>query len=88
MNKPQLSIGSKPANAGYRAKATLFPDGVVEVVPDPTFNQMNHDLEMVQINWYDDKVRIKFLGGAPALISQAYLTGKGKDVILEIKPEH
>ena len=88
MIQPHVTVVAKPANAGYRAKATLYPDGVVEVVPDPHFGQMNHDLELVQINWYDDKVRIKFLGGAPAVISQAYLTGKGKDVILEIKPEH
>jgi len=79
-----VSISDKPYQAGYRARAILNPAGELDVVPDPNFDTMEHSLETVQINWYDDKVRIKFLIGGPAAISQAYLTGDGKDVILEL----
>jgi hypothetical protein len=44
-----------------------------------------HALPQVEIAWYEnDRVKLTLLGGAPAVIRQAYLTGPGKDVILEL----
>jgi len=83
---PTLSIGEKAANAGYRGKATVFPDGVIEVVPDPDYANFPHELDQVEIAWYDDRVKVTFKGGGPALVSQMYLSGKGKSVIIELMP--
>jgi hypothetical protein len=84
--KPGVSISQKPPQAGYRARAILNPAGELDIVPDPNFDTMEHGLETVQINWYEDRVKVKFLLGGPAAITQAYMTGDGKDVILEIVP--
>jgi hypothetical protein len=82
----QFTETSKPTNARYRAKATLFPDGVVEVVPDQDYASFPHEIDQAEIAWYDDRVKITFKGGAPAVITQAYLTGKGNDLIVEVMP--
>jgi hypothetical protein len=84
---PELTIGEKAANAGYRGKATVFPDGMVEVVPDPDYANFPHELDQVEIAWYNDRVKVSFKAGGPALVSQMYLSGKGKSVIIELKPE-
>lgn len=86
MSQPTLSIGSKPANAGWRGKIEAFPDGMVEVTPDPNFGSFPHALDHVVIGWYDDCVKVTFRGAGPAHISQAYLPGNGRDVIIELKP--
>jgi hypothetical protein len=84
---PSFKIGEKPGNVTWRAKAVLYPDGMVKVWPDPDYDaEMTHDLDHVVIGWYKDRVKITFKGGAPAVISQAFVTGEGRDVILEIRP--
>jgi hypothetical protein len=84
--KPQFSIGQKPSNAGWRGKLEANPDGIVEVTPDPNYGSFPHDLDHVVIGWYDDRVKVTFKGAGPAHISQAYLPGDGRDVIIELKP--
>jgi hypothetical protein len=84
--KPQFTIGTKPSNAGWRAKLEAFADGRGEVVPDPNYTGFPHDLDHVVIGWYDDAVKITFRGAGPAHIAQAYLPGDGRDVIIELKP--
>ena len=83
---PTFSIGEKASNAGYRGKVTAFPDGAVEVVPDPGYDNFPHDLDQVEVAWYDDRVKVTFKSGGPAHLSQVYLSGQGKSVILELVP--
>lgn len=83
---PEFSIGTKPSNAGWRGKLEAFPDGVVKVTPDPDYGSFPHGLDSVVIGWYDDRVKVTFRGAGPAHITQAYLPGDGRDVIIELKP--
>jgi len=84
--EPKFTIGTKPSNAGWRARLDASPDGTGQVVPDPDYDNFPHALDQVQIAWYDDAVKITFKDGGPAHISQAYLPGEGRSVIIELKP--
>ena len=77
---------TRPPNAGWRAKLQANPDGTGVVTPDPNYAGFPHDLDEVEIAWYDDAVKITFKGAGPAHISQSYLPGEGRDVIIELKP--
>lgn len=84
--QPQFSIGTKPSNAGWRAKVDASASGVVEVTPDPRAGEPPHVFDRVQIAWYDDAIKVTVRKAGPAQITQAYLPGQGQDVILELKP--
>ncbi len=56
------------------------------MTPDPNCGAFPHDLDHVVVGWYDDRVKVTFRGAGPAHISQAYLSGDGRDVIIELKP--
>ena len=51
-------------------------------MPEADFNDVK--LDMVEVLWYEDKVKLKLMRGAPAAITQAYLTGEERDVIVEV----
>ena len=45
----------------------------------------HHELSVVEVAWYDeDRIKLTLPRGAPAVIRQAYLTGPGADVIIEL----
>jgi hypothetical protein len=83
---PQLSIGQKPSNAGYRGKITATADGSVTVVPDPHYSSFPHPLDVVEVAWYDDRVKVTFKKAGPACITQAFMTGNAEPVIIELRP--
>lgn len=74
----------KPSNAGWIARVGINPDAEVRAAPaiePPT----SHRFGEVDVSWYgDDRVKITLKDGGPALIRQAYLSGSGRDVILDI----
>jgi len=77
-----LSTRAKPANATYVAKVVIDPDGNGHITP-----RANNDspwAERVEIAWYQDSIKITVPGGTPASITQAYMTGKNQDVIVEV----
>jgi hypothetical protein len=84
---PQLTPKPKPSNAGWIAKAVVKGDGDVAVssdAPDGTFP----DVRPVEVAWYPNgRIKLTITGAAPAMISQAYLTGADRKVIIEIAPE-
>jgi hypothetical protein len=83
---PSLEIADKPNQVTWRAKAQLYPDGIVKVWPDPDYDaEMTHNLDHVVVSWYEDCVKITFKDGAPAMISQGFITSDGRDVILEVR---
>lgn len=69
----------RPTHATYRAQATLQSDGWGKMTPGD-YGWAG----TVKIAWYEDRVKITLPGAAPSAITQAYMTGHGKDVILEI----
>ena len=74
----------KPSNAGWRAKVIVDPNGNVQAAPRSGDNEA-HAFESVEIAWYgDDRIKITLKDGAPAVIRQAYLTGSGQNVILDL----
>lgn len=83
---PLLTVVEKPSNATYRGKATVRPDGTTVVVPDPNADDFPHQLEVVEVAWYEDRIKVTVKKGGPAYQSQVYLPGKGDDVIIELKP--
>ena len=91
-----LSIrqGERPANAGWKAKAKVWPDGEVEIWPAPETDEAGWAIETphqdVEIAWYDDeRIKITLPTYTPGVIRQAYLTGDGRDLILEVaRREH
>jgi hypothetical protein len=76
----------KPSNAKWIGKAVV--DGTAATAefaqPDPAMSQ--HPLPDVEIAWYGDaRVKVTFKDGCPAVIRQAYLTGQGRDLIVELQ---
>jgi len=49
--------------------------------------ECDHPLGKVEIAWYGEgRVKVSFPKGTPAVIRQAYLEGKDKELILEVAP--
>ena len=86
VNLPAPRLGKKPGNAKYRGKVTAYPDGTVEVVPDPEYSDFPHKLDAVEIAWYEKAVKVTFKKAGPAAITQSYLSGYDDDVIIELRP--
>jgi hypothetical protein len=81
---PSIIEVGKPSNAGYIAKIDVNPDGEISLNP-PETPSPEHQFRDVNIAWYgEDRVKVTLKGGAPALIRQAYLSGAGQDVILDL----
>lgn len=78
-----LSIESKPSNAGYVAKIKATPHGEIKLVPGHTPDSQYGEVEVA---WYPDGLKLTIPHMAPACITQAYLSGSGRDIIVEIKP--
>jgi hypothetical protein len=75
---------SKPSNAGWRAKITAEPTGEVEAAPAPD-GEAAHDFHKVEVAWYGHaRVKVTLRDGGPAMLRQAYLSGAGQDVILDL----
>ena len=83
-----ITQGERPANAGWKAKAKLWPDGEVETWPvADTEGELGFETpsQDVEIAWYgDDRIKLTLPSYTPAVIRQAYLTGDGRDLIIEI----
>jgi hypothetical protein len=74
----------KPSNAGWIARVVINPDAEVRAAPavEPS---TSHRFGEVDIAWYgDDRIKITLKDGGPALIRQAYLSGSGRNVILDV----
>jgi len=83
---PSIEQIDKPTQAGWTAKATVSPSGDVQVAPAPAGT--DHMLKQVEVAWYDDdRVKVTIKDGGPAVIRQAYLTGHGRPVIIDIVAE-
>lgn len=81
---PSVTQLHKPANAGWIAKAVINPAGDLEIGPAPAGAQA-HDFEFVEIAWYGrDRLKVTLKDGGPAHIRQAYLSGSGQHVILDL----
>jgi hypothetical protein len=78
-----LELQDKPSNATYSAKVKVLPHGEIRLVPGETSESWCGGVEVA---WYADGLKLTIPGAAPAAITQAYLTGRGRDVIIEIKP--
>ena len=78
-----LKLQDKPSNATYIAKVRSTPDGEIKLVPGDPEDSVYGEIE---IDWYPDRLKITAPGAGPASITQAYLSGKGQDVIIEIGP--
>jgi hypothetical protein len=75
----------KPHQASWLAKHTVYP----EIANYPCDGgEMSHALEMVDVTWYRDRVKVTFPKSSPAVITQTYLTGPPleRDVIVELGP--
>ena len=85
---PSITHLQKPSNAGWLAKAIVHPDGTLEV--HPTDGATIDDAALppnVEIAWYEGgRIKITVPTYCPAVIRQAYLTGSGRDTIIEIAP--
>ena len=80
-----VSIGEipKPSQATWIAKVIVTPDGKVEAAPAQ--GEATHQLSHVEVAWYgDDRIKVTVKDGGPAVIRQAYLTGEGRDVIVDL----
>jgi hypothetical protein len=78
----------KPANATWVGKVVV--DGLnstAEFGPSD-LKMAAHDLPKFEMVWYgDDRVKLTFRDGCPAVIRQAYLTGDGQDLIIDLKKD-
>ncbi len=83
---PSLTLDSKPGNAGWIAKAVIKGNGDVVLHSDPP-NGAFPDVTAAEVAWYEGgRIKLTLDGAAPAVITQAYLTGSGRDVIIEVAP--
>jgi hypothetical protein len=86
-----LTAAAKPHNAGWFARVSVEPTGKGTVSPVPGLVATElaknlHPFREVEIAWYPNhRLKITLKGGAPAVIRQAYLSGKD-DVIVELAP--
>lgn len=69
----------KPENATYLAQATIESTGWGKMTP----GEFGWGA-LVKVTWYENRVRFEIPGEGPAAITQAYLTGDRKDVVIEI----
>lgn len=85
---PSINLISRPSNAGWKAKAIVAPDGNVQVCPAEQDVIDGFALPPgVEIAWYDGgRMKITLPAYCPAVIRQAYLTGEGRDTIIELAP--
>jgi hypothetical protein len=81
MSDYEPTLETKPSNARYEAKVRVTPEGKSRLVPG---SSVNTAFEEVEVAWYDGSIKVTIPGAAPAVIKQAYLTGAGRDVIVEI----
>lgn len=80
---PSVSQVAKPPQATWIAKVTVNPDAEVEAAPAPSGT--THQLSQVEVAWYgDDRIKVTVKDGGPAVIRQAYLTGAGRSVIIDL----
>jgi hypothetical protein len=78
----------KASNATWIGKAVL--DGASQASDfGPADTRMQqHPLPEVEVAWYDGgRVKITFREGCPAVIKQAYLSGQGRDLIVEFESQ-
>jgi hypothetical protein len=81
---PSINSLPKPSNAGWIAKIDANPDGEFGIAQAESPGQ-DHAFRDVNVAWYgDDRIKITLRGGGPAVIRQAYLSGNGQDVILDL----
>jgi hypothetical protein len=75
----------KPANAEYLAKATVKADD--PTIAYPLGDGTSHLFGEVWLSWHvDGRLKIRVRDGQPGVIRQAYLSGQGKDLIIEVAP--
>jgi hypothetical protein len=53
------------------------------VVPAPDDDEMAFGDTSVDVAWYEDRVKVTFKKANPAAITQAYLSGAGRDATIE-----
>jgi hypothetical protein len=77
---------NKPSNAKWMGKAVLNGATATADFAQPDPNMALHPLPDVEIAWYDDgRAKVTFKDGCPAVIRQAYLSGQGRDLIVEFQ---
>jgi hypothetical protein len=75
----------KPAHAEYLAKATVSASDPSNAYP--LDDESSHPFEDVWLSWHiDGRLKIKVRDGQPGVIRQAYLSGQGKDLVIEVAP--
>jgi hypothetical protein len=80
---PSITRVKKPSNAGWIAKADVNPEGQFGVAPAE--GSTDHEFRDVNVAWYGDgRIKVTIKGAGPAAIRQAYLSGAGQDVILDV----
>lgn len=81
---PSITDKNKPSNATYIAQVDVTPDGEFALTQADPSGQP-HVFERVNVAWYsDNRIKVTLRGGGPAVIRQAYLSGAGEDVILDL----
>jgi hypothetical protein len=71
------------SNATCIAKVRVTPAGETEVVPGDVDASVYGPVE---IAWYADRLKITALGAGRASMIDEYLSGKGHDITIEIRP--
>ena len=79
------SAKGKPANATWVAKEKVAADD--QPIDFPLEHEEVHHFREVDLAWYDHgRLKITIPRGTPGVIRQAYLTGNGRDLIIEVAP--
>lgn len=77
----------KPSNAKWIARVVVDPKVENIRAAPAAHDTVDHPFGDVDIAWYEGGVvKVTFRGAGPAVIRQAYLSGKGEDVILDLCP--
>jgi hypothetical protein len=81
---PSIKVKPKGSNATYIAQVDVNPDGEFALTQaEPSDSE--HAFAEVNVAWYGtDRIKLTIKGAGPAVIRQAYLTGAGQDVILDL----
>jgi hypothetical protein len=75
----------KPANATWVAKAKVSADD--PTIDFPLEGSTGHAFAEVDLSWYEEgRLKITIPRATPGVIRQAYLTGKERDLIIEVAP--
>ncbi len=71
----------KPSNATWVASASIDATKA-----DSPLSVPSHRFSDIEIRWYEnpDRVKVEFRGAGPAVVSKAFLSGEGLNVIFEI----